>query len=238
MTRDRAAAAQVFVSDLELAPLEVDDARHLGTVLRLRPGERVIAADGAGRSRECAYRGKDEMVLEPIAPVIFHERPAPLIGVGFAPLKGDRTSWTVQKLTEIGVDTLVPVLAQRSVVRIGRDGTDWEKASDRLTRIARAAAAQSRRKWLPEIMPPATLADLAKRMPVAVAHFDGEAPDLLHPFIAIGPEGGWTDEELGLTQSHVHLGPSVLRAETAALAAGVLMCALRSGITKPVNSCH
>src|SRR5207248_10476150 len=91
------AAAHVFVADLDALELDADDAHHLSRSLRLRPGELVTAADGAGRWRRCTWTGAG---LEADGTVAFDQRPAPALTVAFAIPKGDRPEWIVQKLTE------------------------------------------------------------------------------------------------------------------------------------------
>ena len=113
------AAAHVFVADLDAPAVDESDRHHLERVLRLRLGERVTASDGAGTVRECIVR--DGLVLEPASETVVEDRPAPPITIGFALTKGDRPEWVVQKLTELGVDTIVPFVAKRSVVRWDQD---------------------------------------------------------------------------------------------------------------------
>lgn len=159
------------------------------------------------------------------------------MAVAFPLLKADRTSWAVQKLTELGVDRMVPLVAARSVVRTGSGPTgDGPKWRDRMERVVRSAAAQSRRLWLPELSLPTTLSDLVDYEPVVVAHQGGgplAGPDRL---VAVGPEGGWDASELLLAAAQVDLGPTVLRAETAAVATATLLCAIRSGMVRPATT--
>ena len=137
----------------------------------------------------------------------------------------------VQKLTEVGVDRIVPFLADRSVVRW--DGAKAVRHHQRLARIAREAAMQSRRTWWPEVAE-ITRFDLATALPGAVgAERDGAPPSLDHPTVLVGPEGGWSHEERARLPGLVGLGPTVLRAETAAIAAGVVLAALRSALVGP-----
>jgi 16S rRNA (uracil1498-N3)-methyltransferase len=220
-----AAAAHVFVDDVAAPALRDDDAHHLARVLRLRDGEAVTVSDGRGAWRLCAYNGG---ALEPQADPQKAESPSPPVAIAFALAKGDKPELIVQKLTELGVDRIVPIAAARSVVR-------WDDAKAarnvaRLDAVARAAAMQSRRAFLPAVEQVATLDEFLAGTPSAALAHPGEgavAEDL--QAIAVGPEGGWTDEEAALTARHVDLGPTTLRAETAALAAGVLLTALRDG---------
>ena len=107
----------------------VDDAdvRHLLDVMRLRPGELVVAADGRGRWVPCRVaasapskgsRGADPTgLLLPDGAAVDERQLVPEVTVAFAPTKGDRPEWVAQKLTELGVDRIVPLRTSRSVVR-------------------------------------------------------------------------------------------------------------------------
>ena len=229
------AAAHVFVGRLDQPELELDeaDAHHLTRALRLRPGEAVTASDGCGRWRLCRITAATvaRSVLEAEGAVHFEPRGVPVLTVGFVPVKGSRPEWTVQKLTELGVDRIVPLLAARSVVRW--EGERADRQVERWRRIAREAAGQSRRVWLPDLTDLSDF-DAAATLPgAALAEFGGDAPDLAHPTVLIGPEGGWTAGERSAGLARVGLGPTVLRAETAALAAASLLAALRAGTVRP-----
>ncbi len=232
-----AAVAQVFVDDLDAPVLSDDDAHHLQRVLRVRPGETVIAADGHGGWRSCRSTG-GAGVLEIDGPVLSAARLAPAVTIGFVAVKGERPEWVVQKLTEIGVDRIVVMRSARSVVHW--DDERAAKAVERLRRVSKEAAAQSRRAWLAEVSGVLTVGQMAKEAAagsgalgdVALAHPGGSPPTLDTPSVAVGPEGGWDPAELAGFAS-VGLGPQVLRAETAAVAAGVLLCAIRQGSVAP-----
>jgi 16S rRNA (uracil1498-N3)-methyltransferase len=218
-----AAAAHVFVADLDQPALDAADRHHLERVLRLRTGEEITVSDGSGGWRRCAF-GR---TLEPLGGVAREPRPVPPITVAFAPVKGDRPEWTVQKLTELGADRIIPFVAARSVVRWPSDRARAQV--ERLRRIAREAASQSRRVWLPEVEELSTFGDLAACRGATLAHPDGGLPSLA-PLVLVGPEGGWSDEELGAGLARMRLGAHILRAETAAVAACTLLAALRAGI--------
>jgi 16S rRNA (uracil1498-N3)-methyltransferase len=166
--------------------------------------------------------------LEPAGEVERHPRPQPEVTVAFAVVKGQRPEWAVQKLTEIGVDRIVPLLAARSVVRWPPGEAGGHLA--RLRRVAREAAMQSRRVWLPEVGGVTPFGAMAAEAGAALAHPGAGPLRLAHPVLLIGPEGGWNDAELAAAPALVGLGPSVLRTETAALVAGTLLCALRAGV--------
>lgn len=235
------AGALVYVGDLSSPVLDVGQVHHLLDVLRLQDGDAVAACDGAGSWIPCRLvaarhqgpsgRGRD-VHLEASDQVRTSPRARPEITVAFAPTKGDRPEWVVQKLTEVGVDRIVPLRTARSVVRW--EGERALKAVDRLRRIAAEAAAQCRRPWLPEVTGLSTLAELSTSSArLCLAQFGGRAPSLDTPVVAVGPEGGWDEEELTLCTDWVGLGSTVLRAETAALTAGVLLSAIRSRLALP-----
>jgi 16S rRNA (uracil1498-N3)-methyltransferase len=238
-----AAAAQVFVDDPAQALLSKEDEHHLGRVLRLDPGEEVIASDGRGRWARTTWVG--DGALAPLrrgsgpggdGSVQLEERPAPPLTVAFAPTKGERPEWVVQKLTELGIDRIVPLLSERSVVRW--EGERGRTAVERLRRVAREAAGQCRRVWLPEvadIVHFGELPGLAGPGEVVLAQLSGDRPDARQRVVAVGPEGGWSSGELASGLPTVGFGLSVLRAETAAVTAGALMMSLRTGTVAPVG---
>ncbi len=219
------AAAHAFVVDLEAPELDDGDRHHLERVLRLRTGDAVTVADGRGRWRLCRFG----TALEVDGPVHV-EPPAPPVAVGFAPVKGDRPEWVVQKLTELGVDRILVLLADRSVVRWGAERAP--RHLERLARVSREAAMQSRRARLPDVGPLLAVADAASQPGAALADAGGEPPSLERPLVLVGPEGGWSSEERALDVPRVGLGPAVLRAETAAVAAAVLLTGLRAGLVR------
>lgn len=221
----------MFVADVERPELSADDRHHLTRVLRLRPGDELTASDGAGRWRACVLGGTG--ALEPVGSVEAVAPPAPPIAVGFALTKGERPEWAVQKLTEAGVDRIVPFVAERSIVKWAPDRAAANV--ERWRRVAQEASSQCRRVWLPSVDPVTAFADIVGGG-AALADPHGSPPSLAHPFVLVGPEGGWSEVELEAADAagiaRISLGPHVLRAETAAMAAGVLLCALRGGLVR------
>lgn len=222
----RAAAAHFFVADLAAPALCEADAHHARTVLRLADDD-VTVCDGAGAWRPC--RLARDGALAATGEIVHDPAPRWPLLVAFAPVKGERPEWTVQKLTELGIDVIVPLVGTaRAVVRW--EGERGGRHLERLRRVAREAAMQSRRTRLPEVREPAPLASLAAEPPaaepLAVADPAGAPLDASHRAIAIGPEGGFADDELPAAP-RVTLGDTILRAETAALAAATLMTHLR-----------
>lgn len=217
----RHAVAHVFVEDLSSPVLSDDDAHHLSRVLRLREGETVTCCDGAGRWRQCRWTSG---AVEPVADVRTAPNPEPRLTVALAPVKGDRTDDAVQRLVEIGVDRIV-VLAplERSVVRWDADRAASHIA--RLRRVVRAAAMQSRRLHLPAVDGPISLNEVLLGESVACAEPGGETPWSEVTTVIIGPEGGFSPGEISAVTRRVSLGESILRAETAAMVAGVRLVA-------------
>jgi 16S rRNA (uracil1498-N3)-methyltransferase len=238
-----AAAVQVFVDDPTTPALREEDAHHLATVLRLRRGEEVIVSDGRGGWARTQFQGGS--VLTPLHDgagaggdgSVQRERNAePPLTVVFAPTKGERPEWVVQKLTELGIDRIVPLLSERSVVRWS--GARGRATVDRLRRVAREAAAQCRRVWLPEVGDTirfAELPSLGATGEVVLAQLSGDRPTVGQRVVAVGPEGGWSTDELRSGLPTVGFGLSVLRAETAAVTAGALMASLRTGTVAEVQ---
>ena len=225
----RRAAAHVIVADLEAPALDATDRHHLESVLRLRAGQAVSVTDGRGGWRLCMFRTGGG--LWPEGEVIHSERPGPVLTVGFAPVKGDRPEWTVQKLTEVGVDRIVILGSVRGVVRW--EGERVHKHLERLRTVARQAVMQSRQLWLPEVVGMQPVTELALQPGVAMASPGGIPPTLAWPTLLVGPEGGWSPEEDAVARATVSLGPAILRTESAAVVAGTLLTALRAGLVRP-----
>lgn len=228
-------SAHIVVDDVDTPVLDEDDARHLHSVLRIRGGERVSVTDGKGGYRDCVYAGSGRLDPAGDVVVVAVARPAPEVTVAFAPVKGDRPDWAIQKLTEVGVDRVVLMRTERSVVRWNADRAEAHVA--RLRRVARAALMQSRGCWLPEIDGVFDFAQVVDTLPgAALASPGGAPPSLEHAAVLVGPEGGWSATEEQSQLPRVSLGPTVLRAETAAVAAGVLLVGLRSGLVEPARA--
>ena len=224
----------VFVDDLEQLELRDEDRHHLTRSLRLRPGDAFTASDGAGSWRACRLgAGPDsEAEAEADGPVVFVEALRPSLTIGFALIKGGRPELVVQKLTELGMDAIVPFTAEHSVVRWDPDRA--ARNTERLRRVAREAAMQSRQVRLPNIGEATDFANLAAQPGAIRADIGGDPPNLDHPVVLIGPEGGWSDAERSQLGA-VRISSSVLRSETAAIGAAALLTALRDGGFKKTN---
>jgi 16S rRNA (uracil1498-N3)-methyltransferase len=215
------------------AVLDGPEGHHAATVRRLGPGAQLVIADGRGTAAACVVEtvAKDTLTLR--VDRRWHEpEPQPRIVLAQALVKGDRGELAVELATETGVDLILPWRAARSVARWD-DGPRGAKALARWRSTAREAAKQSRRSWIPDVGEPVNTAALAGRIRDSAAALlldsggtrltDLKLPTEGDLVIVVGPEGGFTDDE---TETFVsagaqvaRLGPTVLRASTAAAAA-------------------
>ncbi len=219
-------------------------AQQLVNVLRMKPGDDLVLLDGSGQeflarlvslSRHAA--GAEVLQAQPCP-----AEPALHLTLYQCSLKADKFEWVLQKGTELGVSRFVPVIAERSIVRpagalLGKYAR-WEA-------IVREAAEQCRRGRVPEIAPPQEWAQAvasragagllaweeAAGSPALASWLQGQAPPLDQLSLLIGPEGGVSEQEAQAAAAHgwqwVSLGPRILRAETAAVAAvAVVMASL------------
>ncbi len=219
----RSAKAHVFVDNLAVPQLHLDDEHHLLKVLRVREADAVSVSDGLGNWLLASLTRSGELVGQ--TDVVHEPAPPYAIGVAFAPVKGEKPEVIVQKLTELGVDDIVPLTATRYAV-VRWDESRADRQHQRLVKVAREAAMQSRRVWLPRVHVGTTL-DAVIAEGVAFAEPGGAPITAAHRMIAIGPEGGFAPDELERSRERVSLGESILRAETAAIVAGTLMAACR-----------
>lgn len=221
----RRAAAHVLVADVAAPELSEPAVHHLFRVLRLAPGEPVTVTDGAGQWRSCVVAGGR---LEPAGAVCTVARPDEPLTIGVAMPKADRPEWIVQKLTELGVDRIVFLHAARSVVRW--NGERARRHLERLRQVAAGAVEQSRRVWVPELAGPLAATDFLAG--AVAAEPGGRAIGAADRTIAIGPEGGWTPDEVAAARGTVDLGGAVLRVETAALSAAVRAVTAAEGVVQ------
>lgn len=214
-----------------------DEGHHAVAVRRLGVGEQVMLCDGRGHrgTGTIVETGKRRMAVE-LHELVAEPRPEPRITVVQALPKGERGELAVEVLTEIGVDTVVPWAASRSIA-VWR-GPRIEKGHAKWSATAREAGKQARRSWFPVVAPLASTAEVAELIAASslalVLHEDardplpaiGEATDVL---LVVGPEGGVSAEELEtFTRAGarpVRLGAEVLRTSTAGLAASAALLA-------------
>lgn len=214
------------LSDGAAIALDAAQANYLGNVLRLGAGAELLVFDGSSGEwlARIADAGRKRMTVA-IKRKTREPEAVPDVWLAFAPVKRAQTDWLVEKATELGAARLMPVMTRRTIAERVR--------LDRLESIAIEAAEQCGRTRLPTIAEPVPLdqllgareagrrlyfADEAGGEPVAQAFVPGPA------LILTGPEGGFTDTERALIRAApdsvaISLGPRILRAETAALAA-------------------
>lgn len=235
--------ARLFVPD-SLADggsvlLSADQAHYLRHVLRLNEGDAVALFNGRdGEFRSIiAAAGKKEYRLE-IAEQLRPFQPPADIWLCFAPIRQGRIEMIVEKATELGVGRLQPVLTRRTQVQKVNTG--------RLAAHAREAAEQSKRLDVPEVAPAVALEVLLAEWPAERRLFLCAEREAAAPLLAaaqawpcsapcallVGPEGGFASDELAMAQRQasvvpVTLGPGILRAETAAIAALAILQATR-----------
>lgn len=214
----------VFVSDLSDPVIDDEDRHHLTRVLRLRDGDPITIGDGFGSWRT-GLMGSE---VGSLGPILHVEKREPQITIAFSLIKGERPELVIQKLTELGVDVILPFTSERSVAR----WTTQREAKQlvRMRKIARSASMQSKRAWLPEVLEPADFAAVIQLPNVVAADRGGDYPSLAYPTVMVGPEGGWSDAELERLPRRIALGDHVLRAETASIVAGGVLTAMRAGL--------
>ncbi len=217
------------------AVVDGDEGFHAASVRRMRPGERVTLSDGAGVVADCVV----ESVVKPslVARVLARRTvppPRPPVTVVQAIPKSERSELAVELATEAGADAFVAWQADRCVARW--EGDRAGKGLRRWRAVARSAARQSRRAWIPAVEGPLSTAGLCGYLGgrtgalALVLHESADRPLVDLPIataesilLIVGPEGGISDPELGeLTASGgvpVRLGPTVLRTSTAAVVA-------------------
>lgn len=211
----------VFVESLDHMVVDEADLAHLTKSLRMRDDDPLTASDGAGSWRPATFRRSGQ--LEAAGETVTVAERAHPTTVAFSLVKGQKPELVIQKLTELGIDQIVVLKAERSVVKW--DDAKITSAMQRWSRIVREAAMQSHRVRLPTIDALVPAEAWLARSGSAVAHFGGRRIGSSDRSIAIGPEGGWSPAEVAAADDVVSLGSTVLRAETAAIAAGTLLSA-------------
>ena len=222
--------------------VEGDEAHHAVAVRRLRVGEQVVLTDGAGTSVRGAVASTAKRVFTVTVESAMSAMPAePSVLVAQAIPKGDRGELAVEVLTEVGVSTIVPWAASRSVaVWKGERAT---KSLARWRSTAREAAKQARRSWFPEVVDVASTSEVAAMVADAdlavVLHEEAsmplvaiEVPNAGRIVVVVGPEGGLSPEEIEAFVAagavSVRLGTEVLRTSTAGVAAVAALLARTS----------
>jgi len=225
-----------LVQDLanqQVVTLAGDEAHHLLHVLRLHPGDEVVLFDGAGAQyraviTHCEAKTATARKLEALP---LHEPPLELVMAVAIP-KSDKMTLIVQKLTELGAGRIIPLLSKQTDV--GAKAGLSEKII-RWRRVALEACKQSGRARLPRIDEPLHFEELLtlqlppRRFLASPGGSGGlgNQPKEASCIVAIGPEGGWTDDEISAAADRgfkkIGLGPWTLRTETAAIAAAAIL---------------
>jgi 16S rRNA (uracil1498-N3)-methyltransferase len=211
-----------------------EDSRHIAVVLRMRPGEQVLLCDGRGAEYAATIVSIDRAEIKAeIVSRSTQDLPSPRITLGQGIPKSDKMDLIVQKATELGVSSIVPLVTERTIVKL----RDEEKRLVRWRKICREAAMQSNRPDIP-------LVDEIRQFPDFVLGLNSASETLLllpweegtepirnvlrkhgqvkNVFVLIGPEGGFSAKEAALAREEgfyaVSLGRNILRTETAAIA--------------------
>jgi 16S rRNA (uracil1498-N3)-methyltransferase len=213
--------------DETTATIDGAQAEHLARVLRAQPGmEADVVAGGrvfhaqvaavtlAGEKSEVRFNLAAELQADPALPITFV----------LAVYKFDRMEWAIEKATELGVAAIAPVIARRTEKHLAQAA---HKRAERWRRIAHEASQQARRSDVPLVHDPVALEDRVRAASAAtrivLAEQERTRDEMPQLEIAIGPEGGWAPQEEALFDANgwraVSLGPRILRAETAAIAA-------------------
>jgi 16S rRNA (uracil1498-N3)-methyltransferase len=220
-----------------IAVVDGDEGFHAATVRRIRPGEALVISDGAGVLADCVVESAgNRRLTAKVTARRFADRPAVPVTIAQAIPKSERAELAVELATEAGADGFVAWQAERCVARWDADRAD--KGLRRWRAVARSAARQSRRAWIPAVGGPLTSSQLSRLVreqvgagvlvlalheSADVALTDtpvAQAPSVL---LIVGPEGGISDGELDELVAAgalaVRLGPTVLRTSTAAAVA-------------------
>jgi 16S rRNA (uracil1498-N3)-methyltransferase len=215
--------------------VDASEAHHLLNVLRCRTGDIVRLFDGSGSEADACIQAttRRDVTLTVLRREFVSKPQHSFLTVAVSPPKGDRLKWLVEKLTELGVDRLALLQTERTVVVPG------ETKIDKLKSNVIAACKQCRRSYLMELQPLQSLRDV-----IATASTDGQSLWIAHPgidspgnskrstrathhMLLVGPEGGFTEDEVELVQGAGACGitwpDTVLRIETAAIAFAVML---------------
>ncbi len=212
------------------------DAKHIGKVLRMQPGDKlqIVSDDGVSALAEVASITESTVTVRCLEVLAESHEPAVKITLAQGLAKGEKMDFIIQKAVELGAYSIVPVAMEHSVVRL--DGAKADKKVERWQKIAEAAAKQSKRDIIPQVQAVQSVSQMLAnnncktkiiayecedRMSLKTALREaGQLDDLL---LIIGPEGGISEGELSKAREAgavpVSLGRRILRAETAGLVA-------------------
>jgi 16S rRNA (uracil1498-N3)-methyltransferase len=235
------ARRRFFVDEIRSGRAQIhgEDAHHLTRVLRVEAGQKYEISDNGSVYLAEIETARKDLVSFSVLEKLGSPEPSVRIAVLAALIKFDRFEWLVEKTTELGVDSIVPFLAERSEKGLDRAAG---KRVARWRKIAREASEQSRRSRLPSIAEPVSFAEAVKfesDVRLALEEQAGARPILsalpvdrergVGVALLVGPEGGWTDRERSVFPHAgwlpVSVGSTILRAETAAIAGVAVIAA-------------
>lgn len=210
--------------------LSENESRHSAGARRLSVGDAIVLFDGSGHEATGHIATVSRKGVEvTIGDIALRPRQTPALTLAIALPKGPRQDFLIEKCTELGVRALQPIVTERSIAEATPHRLQkWQ-------RTAIEAAKQSGQCWLPEFHEPKSLAELVKDFNrfdrVLLMKPGGDRLELSSPINSllaiVGPEGGWTDDEVALLVSSgakaVSLGPNILRIETAAIALAAMV---------------
>jgi len=216
-----------------------DDAKHISAVLRAKVDEEIIICDGYGTDYLCRLIGinKKQVLAEIIKKYENKNEPELKITLYQGLPKGDKMELVIQKCVEIGVDKIIPVITDNTVIKIGEKA---EKKSLRWNKISEAAAKQCGRGKIPRVDKILSFKDAVKASKIldnAIIPYENERKTSIKEFVKsfngksigifIGPEGGFSENEINLCKENditsVSLGKRILRTETAGLVTSVIL---------------
>jgi len=213
-----------------LVTITGEEFHHAARVVRLREGEEVELFDGAGNAAAGVVQtmGSAELIVR-VDRAIDSREAANAVALAMAIINLDKFELVLQKATELGVRTLIPLETERQEIRPER----YRGKHERWQKIVFEATKQSGRAVIPQLEPPAPFDEIVQRDGAKIL-FDADHPatqQLSNPAtLLIGPEGGWSEREIEIAKAHgcafEQLGPRRLRAETAAMVA----CARHIGL--------
>jgi 16S rRNA (uracil1498-N3)-methyltransferase len=246
MTRRRFfAPPDAFSADHSSVTLSAEEARHARDVLRLREGAELFVFDGLGREFQCVIqvikRNSVELaILKEVGPA--SPESSLKLTLAIALLKGEKFDLVIQKTTELGVHQITPLLTERTDIKLA-EGESTLKRLARWQRIALESGKQAGRAYVPTINPPRSFDEMLKSnvkesnvCRVMFSERDGQSlpratddscEQASRVCAMVGPEGGWTDEEIQSARQNdwkiVTLGGRTLRAETAGITVVALL---------------
>jgi 16S rRNA (uracil1498-N3)-methyltransferase len=213
------------------AYIKGEEAHHLSRVLRVEPGQKFEISDNQNVYLAEVESARKDLVSFAIVEKIEADAPSVRVALLASLIKFEHFEWLIEKATELGVEQVIPVVAERSEKGLAAAA---QKRVVRWRRIARESSEQSRRAKLPLIEPAVNFGNaLQNQADYRYVLEEASAPPILSLFpeaclavdrvaLLVGPEGGWTDREraeiAAVGWSAVSLGPAILRAETAAIA--------------------